>query len=197
MNPAELNNNTVLVLNRGWQAIHAMSPAKALSMIYAGVATALDIQGEDVMIPMKWDEWQKLELKDGDIFVNTVHAKIKVPRVIILAKYDKVPIRKPRLTSAAIRKRDKDTCQYCGKGSSKRKMNLDHVVPRAQGGATSWRNLVCSCIPCNSRKRDRTPHEAGMNLARLPQEPKALPASHFIQNHFGIPEWEPFIHKKN
>lgn len=197
MNPEQLNQNTVLVLNKGWQAIHAMSPAKAISMIYAGVATALEIQGEDYMIPLKWEEWQKLEVKEGDPFVNTTKAKIKIPRVIILCKYDKVPIRSSRLSSANIRKRDNDTCQYCGRHGSKRKLNMDHVIPRSRGGRTSWTNLATACVKCNSYKRDRTPEEAGMKLERKPEAPKPLPLTHFIQNHYDIPEWEPFIHKKN
>ena len=47
---------------------------------------------------------------------------------------------------------------------------MDHVIPRDRGGATSWENVVISCIRCNSRKSNRLPKEAGM---RLLKEPKA------------------------
>src|SRR5688572_32049596 len=65
---------------------------------------------------------------------------------------------------------------------SRKDLNLDHVIPRDRGGPTTWENIVCSCIPCNTRKANRTPYEAGMHLIRKPKRPKWRP---FIQVNFG------------
>ena len=60
--------------------------------------------------------------------------------------------------------RDNYTCRYCG---SKENLTLDHVIPQSKGGEDSIDNLVTACKSCNSRKKDRTPEEAGMTLREL------------------------------
>ena len=47
----------------------------------------------------------------------------------------------------------------------------DHVLPLSRGGGNSWENVVASCSPCNNRKGDRLPREAGMKLLAQPKEP--------------------------
>ena len=72
-------------------------------------------------------------------------------------------------------------------------LNLDHVVPKNRGGPTTWENIVCSCIPCNTRKANRTPRESNMNLIRRPKRPKWRP---FVQVTFGMKahdSWKHFI----
>jgi 5-methylcytosine-specific restriction endonuclease McrA len=49
---------------------------------------------------------------------------------------------------------------------------LDHVIPRSRGGATDWSNIVTSCVPCNLKKGDRTPREAGLPLLVKPSKPR-------------------------
>src|SRR5262249_47401562 len=71
-------------------------------------------------------------------------------------------------------------CQYCGARRPPGELNYDHVVPRVQGGKTVWENIVTSCYDCNSRKRGRTPEQAGMKLLRAPVKPKALPMTTII-----------------
>lgn len=62
-----------------------------------------------------------------------------------------------------------NTCAYCGRKTSE--LTLDHVLPRSRGGQSTWENLVSACQPCNHRKSDRTPEEAGMKLLRKPARP--------------------------
>jgi CRISPR/Cas system Type II protein with McrA/HNH and RuvC-like nuclease domain len=70
-------------------------------------------------------------------------------------------------------------------------LNLDHVVPRQQDGPTSWENIVCSCVPCNSRKSNRTPEQAGMQLVRKPRKPRWHP---FMQVRFSLHYHESWRH---
>ena len=89
--------------------------------------------------------------------------------------------------------RDQNTCQYCGKVCDRKDLNLDHVIPRDRGGPTTWENIVCSCIPCNTRKANRTPSEAALHLIRKPKRPKWRP---FVQINFTLyhhDSWKHFI----
>jgi 5-methylcytosine-specific restriction endonuclease McrA len=71
--------------------------------------------------------------------------------------------------------RDEHTCQYCGDRFSPSQLTFDHVVPVARGGRKEWDNIVTCCIPCNRRKGDLLPEEAGLRLIRRPRRPPALP----------------------
>src|SRR5947208_16898797 len=70
--------------------------------------------------------------------------------------------------------RDNNQCQYCGKKFPTSELSLDHVVPRSQGGASTWENIVCACVACNVKKGGRTTKEANMHLIRQPEKPKRI-----------------------
>ncbi len=94
------------------------------------------------------------------------------PAVIRLVAYVRVPrdIHKRKITRRAVFARDGWTCQYCGSRSN---LTVDHVIPRSKGGLSSWDNIVASCAPCNRRKGDRLPRQAGMHPRRAPHVPRA------------------------
>jgi 5-methylcytosine-specific restriction endonuclease McrA len=75
-----------------------------------------------------------------------------------------------KITRRAVFARDGWTCQYCGSRSN---LTVDHVIPRSKGGTSSWENIVASCAPCNRRKGDRLPRQAGMTPRRPPRTPRA------------------------
>ena len=104
------------------------------------------------------------------------------PRVIVLLFFDRLPKKEVKFTRHNVFERDKNTCQYCGTIFDRNDLNLDHVVPRDRGGTTTWENVVCSCIPCNTRKGNRLPQEAQMSLIRKPKRPEmaAVFARHFL-----------------
>jgi 5-methylcytosine-specific restriction endonuclease McrA len=81
--------------------------------------------------------------------------------------------------------RDNFQCQYCGHRASLRDLTYDHVLPKCQGGKTTWDNIVTACRACNAKKSNRTPEQAEMNLCRLPVKPKVLPVSIFRLNRHG------------
>lgn len=80
--------------------------------------------------------------------------------------------------------RDNNTCAYCGSVLPASKLEMEHVVPSSKGGRTSWTNIVSSCRPCNSKKDNKTPAEAGMKLRYVPYVPNRHEA--FILNNHGI-----------
>ena len=73
-------------------------------------------------------------------------------------------------TRAAVLRRDRDRCAYCGRHAT----TVDHVLPASRGGASTFANLVAACRECNHRKADRTPDEAGMPLRRRPWHPRRI-----------------------
>ncbi|MDD2708635.1 MAG: HNH endonuclease [Verrucomicrobiae bacterium] len=188
-----LNQPTVLVLNRNWQAIHVKTPAQAFCMMASDAATALDIQGMDVMLPVTWNQWLALPVREDDSFAQTPRGKIRIPTVIVCVGYNQVPKRRPRFSNQAIWDRDGGLCQYTGKRLHRHEASIDHVRPRSKGGKTSWENCVLAHREVNASKADRLPEEAGLKLLKTPQLPRELPVTFFLRNPHQIPDWDHFL----
>ncbi len=193
MNPLELP--TVLVLNRHWQAIHAKTPQQAFCMMASDAATALDIDA-DRLAPVRWSDWIRLPVRAGDASIGTARGAVRVPTVLVLVRYAKIPRRRPRFSLRGVWARDDGRCQYTGRALAVGEGNIDHVVPRSRGGRTNWENCVLAARDVNSRKADRLPSEAGLVLKRAPAAPPDLPATVALRNTHGIPEWELFLRRR-
>lgn len=190
-----LNKSTVLVLNKSWQAIHVKTPLDALSMMFDGSATGLNVLGEDEMVPTKWEDWVKLPPDSNSDYIKTVRGEIKIPKIIVLCHFNQVPRRRPKFTAKNLWERDNGTCQYTGKKLTPNEGNIDHVIPKSRGGKTSWTNCVISHKDVNALKGDKTPAEAGLKLLKQPKEPTSLPTTFYINNSYNIKEWNPFLYK--
>jgi 5-methylcytosine-specific restriction endonuclease McrA len=184
---------TVLVLNRLWQAVNVCSARRAFVLLCAGQAQVVHSEGGS-FLTHDFASWRDFsEREPTDEMVHTVSLKIRVPQVIVLMLFDRVPRKEVKFTRHNIFERDRNTCQYCGRVFDRHDLNLDHVIPRDRGGPTTWENIVCSCIPCNTRKANRTPAEAHMRLFRKPKRPKWRP---FVQVSFGVAmhdSWKHFL----
>jgi len=190
-----LNKTIVLVLNRNWQAINIRTPQDAFCQMATNVATALEIDGENSIRPVTWDEWITLPIRDGDNAVHTVRGAIRVPTVIVALNFAKVPKKRPKLCAKTIRERDGNRCQYTGKLLRPDQGSLDHVLPRSRGGKDEWANLVWSDKAVNAKKGNRLPHEAGLKLLTVPRAPKELPMTALLRNAHGIAEWKLFLNE--
>ena len=186
-------NQPVLVLNRLWQAVNVCSVRRAMSLLFQGHAQVVLNDSSDFRT-FNFGEWANFSRTDPHHeSIGTASFCIRVPRVILLMVYDRVPRKEVKFTRHNIYERDKNTCQYCGKSFDRSDLNLDHVIPNNRGGPTNWENIVCSCIRCNTRKGHRTPRESGMHLIRAPKRPKWRP---FVQVTFGMrahDSWKHFI----
>lgn len=187
-----IHTSTVLVLNRCWQAIDVKTPAEAFAMMATAAASALDI-GEGALRPVSWQEWLTLAVRSQDTGVGTSRGLVRSPTVLVLARYARMPRRRLCFSRRGLWQRDGGVCQYSGRRLQFDEANIDHVIPRSRGGATSWENCVLADKRVNHRKGDRTPEEAGLRLARDPQIPRELPATTFIRNAHSIPDWELFL----
>src|SRR6185312_4799462 len=190
-----LNKSIVLVLNRNWQAINIRTPQEAFCQMATNVATGLDIEGENHIRPVAWEEWLTLPIRPQDNAVHTVRGAIRVPTVIVSMNFAKVPKKRPKLCAKNIRERDGNRCQYTGKLLKPDEGSLDHILPRSRGGKDTWENLVWSSKEVNTRKADRLPNEAGLKLLSVPRAPKELPVSALIRNSHGVTEWKLFLNE--
>lgn len=190
----------VLVLNKGYNPIRIISVREAFIKLYAEVAEVVTVEDGNYC-NYDFDSWAEVsELKEKledigelDDVVYSCRLTLIVPRIIRLLSYDKVPKRTLKLTRKNIYARDELRCQYCGKEFSTEELNLDHVIPKAQGGEASWSNLATSCIYCNTKKAGRSPKEAHMKLIKQPVEPKynSLLQVHIESKKYGA--WAAFI----
>ena len=188
-----LNKAIVLVLNRNWQAINVRTPAEAFCQMATGVATALAVEGENQIRPVTWAEWITLPLRPQDEAVHTVRGAIRVPTVIVLANFAKVPKRRPKLNARTLRERDGNRCQYTGALLKPDEGSIDHVLPRSRGGRDAWENCVWASKAVNSKKGNRLPHEAGLKLLKQPRAVPEMPASAFIRNTHSVEDWKLFL----
>ena len=184
-------NSKVLVLNRSYFPVHITSVRRAFALLYQGIAKAVDQQYRT----FDYESWSALSASVHDETVGLIGRVIRVPRVILLVSYDRVPRRRVRFSRFNVFARDKNTCQYCGKRFSRSELNLDHVIPRSQRGLSTWENIVCSCFRCNRMKGGRRPEEAGMRLIKKPVQPEWTP---FMLETFTFKryqEWVPFLNE--
>src|SRR5690349_12880521 len=97
-----LNKSVVLVLNRNWQAINIRTPQEAFCQMATNVATGLDIDGDNHIRPVTWEEWINLPVRSHDDAVRTANREIRVPTVIVAVNFAKVPKKRPKLSARSI-----------------------------------------------------------------------------------------------
>jgi len=181
-------STSVLVLNRFYLAVHVINVRRAFGLLYREHAEVLDVDdgqfaNYDFAGWLEMSELRSDSKRPHDDWVRSVSFEIQIPRIIRLLRYDRVPRQTLRFNRRSLFARDGHRCQYCGSTPPSQQLSLDHVVPRSRGGATSWENVVCCCVKCNTRKGGRTPTEARMNLLRDPRRPTQSPLlSHKLDN---------------
>lgn len=188
----------VLVLNRLWQPVNIVGVKRAFSLLSQDHAQAIDTAGGTFQV-LDCAAWIFLSLENPPEHehdcIQTVKMRLRIPSVLLLRMYDRVPTKEVKFNRRNVFERDDYTCQYCGNSFREDDLNLDHVIPRDQGGRTSWENIVTSCKRCNTRKANRMPHQAGMHLMKLPVRPKWRPYVSIVDDH-GVEEgWEHFVGK--
>ena len=187
-----LHRTTVLVLNRHWLAVDTTTPADAFVHLATGSARALWIDGDRIQ-PLDWDDWVGLGVPEGAPAVGTTRGPVRVPTVITLTRYERVPMIRPVFGFRGIWERDGGRCQYTGRTLRPDEANIDHIIPRSRGGADHWENCVLADRRVNTRKGARTPEEAGLVLLRPPGVPQPVPATARIRNPWNVGDWRHFL----
>ena len=157
-----------LVLNRNWQPITVSTVARALVKVFSGAARVVDPSDFQLY---SWENWSSQRPRDGELFIQAGRIRLRVPEVVTLTHYDRLPRQAVTFSRRNLFKRDHFTCQYCGDQPGSDELTIDHVIPRSQGGVTSWTNCVLACVECNAFKSNRTPEQAGLRLKHKPAQP--------------------------
>jgi len=161
--------HSALVLNASYEPLSVVSARRATCLVLSNKA-------------------EVLEDDDRHMF-RSEKMNFPSPSVIRLRYMVKVPfVRRAALSRRAIFARDDHRCQYCGNHAD----SIDHVLPRSRGGTHTWENVAAACRPCNLDKRDRTPEEAGMRLARPCRAPRS--SAWVVVSVSGVPDtWRRYL----
>ncbi len=201
MNPKTYSplESSVLVLNKMFMAVHVISVRRAFCLLAKQQAEVVSVE-EGQYLSYDFESWAELSAfraqffrDENDDWVRTPNVEIQAPRVIRLLEYDKVPRQAVKFNRRNIFARDNNQCQYCGRKFIMSELSLDHVVPRSQGGGTTWDNIVCACVECNVRKGGRTPRQANLTLIRKPEKPKRSPMLNMKLSQKKYHTWQTFL----
>jgi 5-methylcytosine-specific restriction endonuclease McrA len=191
--------SSVLVLNKMFMAVHVISVRRAFCLLCKSQAEVVRVEDGSFQ-SYDFESWAELSAfkakhfrEEHDDWVRTPTVEIQAPRVIRLLDYDKVPRQTVKFNRRNIFARDHNQCQYCGRKFITSELSLDHVVPRSQGGGTTWENIVCACVECNVRKGGRTPRQANMTLIRKPDKPKRSPLLNVKLTQKKYETWQTFL----
>lgn len=184
----KLLERPTLVLNSNWQPVNVAPVARSLALLWNGSARAVDPRDYQTY---SWTDWARMQPVDGEPFLQAVSQRLRVPEVVTLTGYNRLPEGSVSFSRRNIFKRDRYACQYCGVQPGSEELTIDHVTPRSQGGASTWSNCVLACVACNKHKADRTPEQAGVKLRKAPVRPtwRPLYASHNLR----IASWSKFV----
>jgi 5-methylcytosine-specific restriction endonuclease McrA len=185
---SEVLQRPTLVLNRSWQPVNVATVARALVMVWSETARVVDPNDYQLY---DWSDWSKLIPLDDQPFVSSVSQRIRVPEIITLTDFNRLPTTTVAFSRRHILKRDRMMCQYFGRKPKGDDLTIDHVIPRAQGGTSTWGNCVLACIRCNHSKADRTPARAGLQLLNVPKQPNWNPI--YSQHSTRYRSWSKFI----
>jgi 5-methylcytosine-specific restriction endonuclease McrA len=163
-----------LVLSQGFEPVSIVSWQHAITLLFLGKVEVIEEYDRDI---------------------KTTSLVIKVPAVVRLLsafRRHKKPVKFSRVN---IYGRDRYTCQYCGVKHSINDLTYDHVVPRSQGGKTTWTNIATCCETCNRKKGGRTPAQAGMRLLKAPVQPTATPVLVVAVSRESVPDaWRDYMY---
>ncbi|MGF1573267.1 MAG: HNH endonuclease [Sumerlaeia bacterium] len=186
-------SNGVLVLNRNWLAIHVCSIQRAMSLLVQDLAQVVT----DDYQTLDFNSWREvsdvLGSESDEQFLHTPNFKVKVPEVILLNSFHRVPPRAVKFNRRNIYLRDNFQCQYCGVKPAKEELTIDHINPRSKGGISEWENVVLACQRCNSRKGSTLLENSTLRLMKPARKPHWLTiVRHSLSKH-NRPTWQKFV----
>jgi 5-methylcytosine-specific restriction endonuclease McrA len=175
--PAQRSTQTrqTLVLDRGYQPISVVTWEDAVTLLHTDKAVLVE--------------------EYTDAVVRSAYLTIRVPAVIALKNAVHLERKPVKFSRVNIYGRDDYRCQYCGDKFKTNELTYDHVVPRSQGGRTTWTNIASACHDCNGAKGGRTPEQAKMRLLKKPVEPVEVPALVLRLSRESAPEaWRDYMY---
>lgn len=175
-----------LLLNATYEPLHFTSDTRAIILLLKGRAEVVSVDGG--MLSM-WDEYFT---SPGPVPGSDLK-KVQVPATIRLLKRVHKKWKAPKFQKRVLFNRDKWCCQYCNVQLRWETITIDHVLPSSRGGLTTWKNCASACKPCNKKKANMTPEEAGMRLLKVPADPSVLHFWDSTNKENWHPHWQIFL----
>ncbi|TCD47708.1 HNH endonuclease [Chlorobium sp. N1] len=166
-----MTRSKVLVLNSSYEPLSVCDAQKAILLLFGGKAVPVTHHPER--------------------FICTVTRSYPMPSIVRLTMFVRLPYKRIMLNRKNILRRDAYQCQYCGR--TEEQLTIDHIIPRSRGGEDSWENLITACRKCNTKKGNRTPKEASMQLMKKAERPNHLM---FMQQltTAATEDWKPYLY---
>ena len=158
----------VLILNQDFSPVSVCNVQRAFLLVFLNKADMVSEAGKPI---------------------RTVSRTFSMPSIIRLRRYVNMPFKGVVMSRQNLFRRDGYQCQYCG---SSKDLTLDHVVPRAKGGKSTWKNLITACRRCNARKGHQTPEKAGLTLRQHPFRPTYVMFLRELAGP-GYEDWHPYL----
>lgn len=183
--------HNVLVLNRNWMAIGYSTVRDAILLMTRDAARGLCVK---TYRAFTWDDWTTDTENPPEVssYIQSGSGQVPAPDVIILTRFDRLYYRNVRFSKKALFRRDDFTCGYCGEKFPEDELSVDHIIPRARKGKTSWTNCITSCVYCNCSKGDYSLEDAGLKLLKEPTRPTWHPIVN-IRKDLRPESWTPFL----
>lgn len=163
-----------LVLSQSYEPIKIVSWQRAITLFFLGKVEVIEEYDRDI---------------------KTTALAIKIPSIVRLLKAFRRHKKPTKFSRINIYGRDNYRCQYCGGKKPITDLSYDHVVPKAQGGKTTWTNIVTACEECNRKKANRTPAQAGMRLLEVPVQPASTPTLVVMVSKTSVPDaWRDYLY---
>jgi 5-methylcytosine-specific restriction endonuclease McrA len=192
------------MLNAHYMALRIVSVRRALTLLFKTdlhenpLAEIIHVE-DGKYVSYNFEDWRELsELRkkfepDSHDWIHTVRFDLAVPRIIRVLGYNRLPKQEVKFNRRNIYARDGSRCQYCGHRFPTTELSLDHVMPRSQGGPTTWENLVSCCLRCNVKKGGRTPEQAHLKLIAKPVKPARSPVVSIALSQGKYHSWKQFL----
>jgi 5-methylcytosine-specific restriction endonuclease McrA len=191
-----MTQRKVLVLNRGWNPIAVVNLEKAMCLVASTYKN--DEPKARIMDPVTdfklwtWADWAELIPAKDEAVIRSAKASFRIPEIILLSRYNKLPQQRVHFSRRTIYKRDGNQCQYCGDKPGTFELSIDHILPRCKGGKTEWTNTCICCVKCNRKKADKTMAEARMTFFNPNYKPKK-PKFTFYKSDYRCKSWESIL----
>ncbi len=171
MNATPLDQLRTLLLDSSYRPIRTLTWQKAVCLCVDGKVQVVE---------------------SYDRVIRSPNLELVLPAVVALRQYVRQRPFRIRYSKRNVFARDGHACQYCNSTPGTNHLTIDHVLPQSRGGKSVWENVVAACEPCNHRKGDKTPEEAGMPLRTKPYRP--LPSSTVTFGPTSTPvQWEGYL----
>jgi hypothetical protein len=162
----------ILLLNSTCEVLSFISERKAIKLLFK----------DKVDIISTWP----------DMPFSYKRGVVNFPATLRLKYFVKKNYSQLTFSRKAVFKRDRFSCQYCGKFLKSGQVTVDHIIPKSLGGNSSFQNCVTACYTCNNKKGSRTLEQANMVLMSKPLIPAGY--LHYIsESDQWHDEWSDFF----